>query len=76
MKNVLKVEWAKHNVSLEELAIRLNISVKTLIAIEEGDHMPSAILALKIAKVLNKEVEDIFTLESGIYLEEENLQYV
>lgn len=71
MKNVLNVEWAKHNVTIQELAEKLKISVNTLKAIEEGNYMPSAVLALKIARELKKDVEEIFSLESMIYFEEE-----
>ncbi|AKD54345.1 helix-turn-helix transcriptional regulator [Spirosoma radiotolerans] len=63
MKNRLKVERAEHNLSQAELADRIGVSRQTINSIETGRYVPSAILALKLARVFNKAVEHIFTLE-------------
>jgi len=47
----------------EELARKVGVSRQTIIAIEKGKYTPSVYLALKIARVLNKKVEEIFELE-------------
>jgi len=47
----------------EELAKKVGVSRQTTIAIEKGRYTPSVYLALKISKVLNKKVEEIFELE-------------
>lgn len=44
------------------LADELAVSRQTVIAIEKGNYTPSVLLALKIAQVFNKKVEDIFTI--------------
>lgn len=50
--------------SQDSLATKLNVSRQTIISIEKGKYNPSLPLALIIAKIFNKPVEDIFTLES------------
>lgn len=47
----------------DELAARVHATRQTIIAIEKGNYVPSVLLALKITKVLNKTVEDIFRYE-------------
>ena len=63
MKNSLKVERAKKDITQAELAKRVNVSRQTINAIESGDYNLSTILALKIALVFEISVNDIFVLE-------------
>ena len=62
MKNALKVERAKHNITQAELAEKVRVSRQTINSIEIGKYVPSTLLALKIAAVFNTRVDDIFTL--------------
>ena len=43
-----------------ELAEVARVSRQTIIAIEQGDYSPSVYLALRIARVLETTVEDLF----------------
>ncbi|MBS1580231.1 MAG: helix-turn-helix transcriptional regulator [Bacteroidetes bacterium] len=63
MKNSVKEERLKMNITQQELADKLNVSRQTIFAIETGKYIPSTILSLKIGKVFKKQVEDIFVLE-------------
>ena len=63
MKNALKVERAKHNITQADLADRVRVSRQTINSIEIGKYVPSTLLALKIAAVFKTGVNDIFTLE-------------
>ena len=63
MKNSLKVERAIHNLTQEQLAQALGVSRQTIHAIESGKYVPSTLLALKMARLFNKEVGEIFKLE-------------
>jgi len=63
MKNALKVERAKHNITQADLAEKVRVSRQTINSIEIGKYVPSTLLALKIAKVFNTRVDDIFTLQ-------------
>ena len=64
MKNSLKVERAKLNMTQAELAARVSVSRQTINSIEIGRYIPSTLLALKIATVFSVNVNDIFTLGS------------
>lgn len=50
--------------SQEELSMQVGITRPYLSNIETGNKKPSVFLALKIAKVLNKNVEDLFFIDS------------
>lgn len=49
------------NMSQEELASKVNVSVQTIKSIENGKYRPSMALSFAIASLLNKEVADIFS---------------
>ncbi len=63
MKNNIKVERAINNLTQEELARKVSVSRQTINAMESNKYVPSTILALKIARVFGKPLEDIFFLE-------------
>lgn len=63
MKNSIKVERAKLDMSQEELAKKVQVSRLTIHSIERNKKKPSIELALKIAKVFQVHVETIFQLE-------------
>ncbi|MEJ8757305.1 helix-turn-helix transcriptional regulator [Pontibacter sp. H259] len=63
MKNTLKVQRAIHNLTQEDLAKRIGVSRQTINAMELSKYVPSTVLALKLARVFEQKVEDIFTLE-------------
>ncbi|MBO5711739.1 MAG: helix-turn-helix domain-containing protein [Acholeplasmatales bacterium] len=48
-----------------ELAKKVGVTRQTIISIEQGKYIASLSLALKIARVFDAKVEDIFTLEEG-----------
>lgn len=47
----------------DELAEKVQATRQTIIAIEKGNYVPSVLLALKIAAILGKNVEEIFRYE-------------
>lgn len=65
MKNNIKIERARNNFTQAELAERVGVSRQTINSIETKKYIPSTILALKIAKVFNMKVDDLFALEEG-----------
>ncbi len=65
MKNNIKVERAIKNLTQEELANKVSVSRQTINAMEANKYVPSTVLALKIAKIFNKAVEEIFILEKS-----------
>ena len=60
MKNNLKVLRAERNWSQADLADRLSVSRQTVNAIETEKYDPSVPLAVKIAKLFSKRIEEIF----------------
>jgi putative transcriptional regulator len=64
MKNSLKVERAKINITQQELADKINVSRQTINSIEADRYVPSTILAIKISNVFNTTVNSIFYLEA------------
>jgi len=65
MKNSIKVERAKKNITQEELAEKIGVSRQTINAIETMRFVPSTILAIKIAKYFKTTVEQIFELDKN-----------
>lgn len=65
MKNTIKVERAKKNLTQGDLAVQTEVSRQTINAIETGKFVPSTVLSLKIARVFGVAVEVVFSLEEG-----------
>lgn len=65
MKNTIKVERAKLNLTQQDLADLISVSRQTINSIEAAKYVPSTVLALKIARVFKVSMEDIFELEDG-----------
>jgi putative transcriptional regulator len=65
MKNTLKVERAKLNITQQDLADKVGVSRQTINSIESEKYVPSTLLAIKISEVFKTTVNDIFTLDDG-----------
>lgn len=65
MKNNLRVERAILRLTQDELARRIGVSRQTINAMEAGKYVPSTVLALKLAQVFGKPVEQLFILEQN-----------
>ncbi len=65
MKNRIRAERAELRMTQQALAEATGVSRQTINAIETGRFVPSTILALKIARVFQTSVEQIFQLEPG-----------
>ncbi|WP_354356878.1 helix-turn-helix transcriptional regulator [Pedobacter sp. UYP30] len=63
MKNNIRVQRAIKNITQAQLADLIQVSRQTINTIESGKYVPSTVLSLKIAKVFEKPVEEIFELE-------------
>ena len=48
----------------EELAGLVDVTRQTIISIEKGNYVPSVLLALKLARIFGKQVEEVFWYES------------
>ncbi len=65
MKNNLKEERTKQQLTQIQLAELVTVSRQTIISIESGRYIPSVLLSLKLAQVLEKKVEILFELEAS-----------
>jgi putative transcriptional regulator len=63
MKNRLRVLRAEFNWSQAELGFRVGVSRQAINAIETGKYDPGLPLAMKIARVFERRIEEIFELE-------------
>ena len=63
LKNRLNEFRARIDVNQAQMGQLVGVSRQTISQIERGDYSPSVTLALKIAKVFQVPVEEIFTYE-------------
>ena len=63
MKNSIKVSRAERSMTQQQLADAVGVSRQTVNAIESGRFIPSTVLALKVARLFGKPVEQVFILE-------------
>ncbi|SDM05787.1 helix-turn-helix transcriptional regulator [Siphonobacter aquaeclarae] len=62
LENTLRVERARLQMTQAELAERVSVSRQAVISIENGKYVPSTILAIRLAAVFGKKVDDVFFL--------------
>lgn len=62
LKNTIKVQRAIKNITQQQLADMVCVTRKTINTVEKGKFVPSTILALKLARVLDVTVEQLFIL--------------
>ncbi|MEY8848139.1 helix-turn-helix transcriptional regulator [Psychroserpens sp. XS_ASV72] len=65
MKNNIKIERARHDMTQADLADKIGVSRQSINAIEKGKYIPSALLAIKIAQLFKLSVEELFFPEPG-----------
>lgn len=64
LHNTLRVQRAIRDLTQAELAERAGVTRKSVNAIEAGRMVPSVLLALKLARVLDVSVEVLFSLDA------------
>lgn len=65
MINTVKEERMKKQLTQSELADLVNVSRQTIFSIEINKYTPSVLLAMKLAKVLGRKVEQLFIVEES-----------
>ena len=63
MKNKIRVARAEVRMTQQQLAEAIGVSRQTINAIESGKFVPSTVLALKMANLFEKPVEELFILD-------------
>jgi len=63
MKNKIKELRARHNLTQEDLAVKVGVRRETIVFLEKGKYNPSLKLAHDIAKALETNIDDLFDFE-------------
>jgi len=66
MKNKVKALRKEMGLRQEDVARRLGVTRQTIIAIENDKYNPTLALAMKLARLLDTPVEEIFTLDEPL----------
>jgi putative transcriptional regulator len=59
---IRKLRFEAGEMTQEQLAQQVGVTRQTIIALEAGKYLPSLYLAIKIARVFDKQVEDVFVI--------------
>jgi putative transcriptional regulator len=65
LTNHLKQHRARLDLTQEDLAAAVGVRRQTILAIEKGKYVPSALLAFTLADALGMPVTDLFELVEG-----------
>ena len=65
LKNYVKMHRARLDMTQEELAKAVGVSRQTIHAIERGKAEPSVALALRLARIFEMRVDELFVLVEG-----------
>ncbi|MFQ5604127.1 MAG: helix-turn-helix transcriptional regulator [bacterium] len=60
--NLRRCRFDHDEITQEALANAIGVTRQTILSLEKGKFVPSTLLALKLARLFNKSVEDIFYL--------------
>ncbi len=62
LRNHIKQHRARLDLTQQDLGERVGVRRQTILAIEKGQYVPSALLAFRIARILGMRVDDLFEL--------------
>ena len=65
LTNHIKQHRARLDLTQQDLAERVGVRRQTILAVEKGKYVPSALLAFQIADVLGMKVDELFEMENG-----------
>jgi putative transcriptional regulator len=65
LKNYVKMHRARLDMTQEQLAQAVGVSRQTIHAIERGKAEPSVALALRLARLFEMKVDELFMLTNG-----------
>ncbi|WP_127020364.1 helix-turn-helix transcriptional regulator [Flagellimonas beolgyonensis] len=65
MKTRIKELRAKHNLTQEDLAKKVNVRRETIVFLEKGKYNPSLQLAYDVSKVFDLRIEEVFVFEDS-----------
>ncbi len=60
---IRKLRFEAGEMTQEQLAQKVNVTRQAIIALEAGKYLPSLSLAIRIARVFGKQVEEVFIVQ-------------
>lgn len=63
MNNNIRMYRGKYKMTQEDLSVRLGVSRQTINSIENNKYFPSLELGLKLSKIFECKVDDLFGLD-------------
>ena len=63
--NKVKEKRNEKKLTQEDFANKVEVTRRTIISLEKGSYIPSLLLAMDIAEVLNMKIEDLFFKEES-----------
>lgn len=75
IKNRLKELRARDNLNQTELAKLAQVSRQTISLIERGEYLPSILIGLRLAKIFQEPVEQVFSLVEEKDNDQETIKY-
>jgi putative transcriptional regulator len=66
MKTRIKELRARHNLTQEDLAKKVNVRRETIVFLEKGKYNPSLKLAYDISKIFLLTIEEVFIFDDNI----------
>lgn len=63
MRNSIRMYRGKYKMTQEDLSIKLGVSRQTINSIENNKYFPSLELGLKLSKIFECKVDDLFSLD-------------
>lgn len=63
--NRVKEKRKEKKLTQENLANKVGVTRRTIISLEKGSYIPSLLLAMNIAEVLNFQIEELFFKEEN-----------
>ena len=60
---IRRLRFESGEMTQEQLAAKVNVTRQTIMALEAGKYLPSLFLAIRIARVFGKQVEEVFIIE-------------
>jgi putative transcriptional regulator len=64
--HIRRLRFENGEMSQQELADRVGVTRQTIIALEGSKYAPSLLLAMRIARVFDVGVEDVFQFANGV----------
>ena len=61
--SIRKLRFEKEEMTQEQLALSVGVTRQTIVALEAGKYLPSLQLAIRIARLFDRTVEEVFVLQ-------------